>query len=46
VRIIKQVGNYCESSERNLGEGSRLKIKRGQNALWIKGGLLDGLPVR
>jgi general L-amino acid transport system substrate-binding protein len=46
VRIIKHVGNYAEIFERNVGEGSRLKIKRGQNALWTKGGLQYGIPVR
>lgn len=45
-RIIKHVGNYGESFERNVGEGSRLKIKRGQNALWTKGGLQYGIPIR
>ncbi|KAA2244015.1 amino acid ABC transporter substrate-binding protein [Salinarimonas soli] len=45
-RIIKHVGNYGESFERNVGQGSRLKIQRGQNALWTKGGLQYGLPVR
>jgi general L-amino acid transport system substrate-binding protein len=46
VRIIKHVGNYGEVFEKNVGEGSRLKIKRGQNALWTKGGLQYGIPVR
>src|SRR5215217_7157962 len=46
VRIIKHVGNYGESFDRNVGEGSRLKIKRGQNAQWTKGGLQYGIPVR
>ena len=46
VRIIKHVGNYGEVFETNVGEGSRLKIKRGQNALWIKGGLQYGIPIR
>jgi general L-amino acid transport system substrate-binding protein len=46
VRIIKHVGNYGESFERNVGEGSPLKIKRGQNALWNKGSPQYGLPVR
>ena len=32
--------------EKNVGEGSRLKIKRGQNALWTKGGLQYGIPIR
>src|SRR5207342_2507327 len=32
--IVKQVGNYGEMFERNVGMGSPLKIARGQNALW------------
>lgn len=46
VRIIKHVGNYGESFEANVGAGSRLKIARGQNALWTKGGLQYAPPVR
>jgi len=46
VRIIRHVGNYGESFERNVGEGSPLKVKRGLNALWNKGGLQYGIPVR
>jgi general L-amino acid transport system substrate-binding protein len=46
VRIVKHVGNYGESFERNVGESSRLKIKRGQNALWTKGGLQYAPPIR
>ena len=45
-RIVKHVGNYGESFERNIGEGSPLKIKRGLNALWNKGGLQYAPPVR
>jgi general L-amino acid transport system substrate-binding protein len=45
-RIIRAVGNYGESFERNVGQGSPLKIARGLNALWTKGGLQYGLPVR
>lgn len=44
--IIKQVGNYGESFERTVGQGSPLKIQRGLNALWTDGGLMYGLPVR
>ena len=44
--IIKQVGNYGESFERNVGQDSPLKIDRGLNAQWNQGGLLYGLPVR
>ena len=46
VRIIKNVGNYGEIFERNVGQGSPLKIQRGQNALWNKGGLHYAPPVR
>ena len=45
-RIIKWVGNYGDSFERNVGQGSPLKIARGLNALWTKGGLQYGLPIR
>jgi general L-amino acid transport system substrate-binding protein len=45
-RIIKAVGNYGESFERNVGQGSPLKVARGLNALWTKGGLQYGIPVR
>lgn len=44
--IVKQVGNYGESFERNVGMGSPLKIQRGLNALWTEGGLMYPLPVR
>lgn len=46
VRIVKAVGNYGEMFERNVGQGSPLKIKRGLNALWNKGGLQYAPPVR
>jgi general L-amino acid transport system substrate-binding protein len=46
VRIVKGVGNYGEIFERNVGQGSQLKIKRGLNALWNKGGLHYAPPVR
>ncbi len=45
-RIVKHVGNYGESFNRNVGDGSRLKIRRGLNALWNKGGLQYAPPVR
>jgi general L-amino acid transport system substrate-binding protein len=45
-RIVKHVGNYGESFERNVGQGSPLRIVRGLNALWTKGGLQYGPPVR
>jgi len=46
MRIVKQVGNYGESFERNLGASTRLKIVRGQNRLWKDGGLQYPLPLR
>lgn len=45
-RVVKQVGNYGEVYERNLGQGSALKIARGYNALWRQGGILYAPPVR
>lgn len=45
-QIVKSVGNYGESFERNVGQGSPLKIERGLNALWTKGGLQYAPPVR
>lgn len=44
--IIKQVGNYGEAFERNVGMGSPLKISRGLNAQWNKGGLMYAPPIR
>lgn len=44
--IVKQVGNYDEIFQRNLGKDSPLKIARGQNALWNNGGLQYPMPVR
>lgn len=46
VNIIKAVGNYGESFERNIGAGSPLKIARGLNQLWTKGGILYAPPIR
>ncbi len=45
-RIIKHIGNYGESFERNVGMGSPIKIARGLNALWTKGGLQYAPPIR
>ncbi|MCG5057870.1 MAG: amino acid ABC transporter substrate-binding protein [Limnoraphis sp. WC205] len=46
ANIIKQVGNYGEIYERNIGQGSQFKLERGQNALWNNGGLLYSPPFR
>ena len=45
-RIIKHIGNYGESFERNVGMGSPIKIRRGLNALWSNGGLQYAPPIR
>ncbi|MBM3607564.1 MAG: amino acid ABC transporter substrate-binding protein [Alphaproteobacteria bacterium] len=45
-RIIKATGNYGEIFDRNVGAGSRLKIERGLNRLWNKGGAQYAPPVR
>ena len=45
-KVIKAVGNYGEIFDRNVGEGSPLKIARGLNALWTKGGLQYSPPIR
>jgi general L-amino acid transport system substrate-binding protein len=46
VRIISKVGNYAEIYDRNLGAGSKLKIERGVNRLWNKGGIQYAPPIR
>ena len=46
LQAIKAVGNYGEIYERNVGQDSVLKIPRGQNALWNRGGLHYAPPVR
>ena len=46
VRIVKAVGNYGEMYHRHLGDNSPLKIARGVNNLWSKGGLHYGPPIR
>ena len=45
-RIVKHVGNYGEVFDHDVGESSPLKIKRGLNALWTKGGLQYAPPIR
>lgn len=45
-QIVKNVGNYGQSFERNVGKGSRLNIARDQNKLWKDGGLHYAPPIR
>lgn len=44
--IIKQVGNYGEIFERNVGKDTPLKLERGLNALWTNGGLMYSPPFK
>ena len=44
--IVKQVGNYGEVFERNVGVNTPLGIERGLNALWTNGGLLYSPPFK
>ncbi len=44
--IIKAVGNYGETFERNVGPDTPLAISRGLNAQWSKGGLQYAPPIR
>lgn len=44
--IVREVGNYGEVFERNIGQDSPLKIARGLNQLWTKGGILYAPPIR
>ena len=45
-RIIKQVGNYEEIFENNIGKNAPLQMKRGLNQLWKDGGLLYAPPFQ
>jgi general L-amino acid transport system substrate-binding protein len=44
--IVKQVGNYGQIFERNVGKSTPLKLERGLNALWFNGGLMYSYPFR
>ena len=45
-KVIKQVGNYGESYERNVGPKTPIGLERGVNALWSNGGLVYAPPYR
>ncbi len=45
-QVIKQVGNYGEVFDRNVGPNTPLGLERGLNASWTKGGLRYAAPVR
>lgn len=44
--IVKQVGNYGELYDRNVGPKTKLALQRGLNALWTDGGLMYAAPIR
>ena len=44
--IIKQVGNYGEIFDRNVGPNTPLKLERGLNAQWYDGGIMYAAPFR
>lgn len=45
-KIVKQVGNYGEMYDRNVGPDTPLGLDRGLNALWTEGGILYAPPLR
>ena len=46
AQAIKAGGNYAEIFERNVGQASPLKLNRGLNATWSKGGLMYAIPFK
>ncbi|MFL6792674.1 MAG: amino acid ABC transporter substrate-binding protein [Bradyrhizobium sp.] len=46
LQAIKAGGNYAEIFERNVGKNSPLKLERGLNATWSKGGLMYAIPFK
>ena len=42
----QSVGNYGQIFERNIGDKSPLKLDRGANDLWTRGGLMYAMPIR
>ena len=46
ANVIRHIGNYAESYERNVGENTALGLARGVNKLWTDGGLMYAPPIR
>jgi general L-amino acid transport system substrate-binding protein len=46
AKTVESVGNYGEIFERSLGSDSPLKLERGLNRLWTRGGLMYAPPFR
>ena len=45
ANVLKAVGNYGEMFDRDLGAGSPLRLDRGEDRLWSKGGAQDAEPL-
>ena len=45
-QIIKLVGNYAETYDRNVGPATPIGLERGLNALWKDGGIQYAAPIR
>jgi len=45
-QIIKTVGNYAETYDRNVGPSTPIGLERGLNALWKDGGIQYAPPIR
>jgi hypothetical protein len=43
---LKRDINYGEIFERNVGKASPLKLDRGLNGTWSKGGLMYAIPFK
>ena len=46
LQAVKAGGNYAEIFERNVGKASSLKLDRGLNATWTKGGMMYAIPFK
>jgi general L-amino acid transport system substrate-binding protein len=46
AHVIRDVGNYGEVFERNLGMSTPIAMERGLNDLWTRGGLLFAPPLK
>ena len=46
TNVLKEVGNFAEIFMRDLGDGSPLKMTRGENSLWINGGMMYAVPLK
>lgn len=45
-QVVKLVGNYAETYDRNVGPSTPIGLERGLNALWKDGGIQYAPPIR